>query len=283
MLIDKAYSPAENQKMSKADELDAMIDIIPTQMKEMLSQVQDKCKAYVAAAKEEVVNLKADAAKIVEDAHQNAETMKVEVEKHVEEMKVELANWEEEKNHIASTHNFETTIKLDIGGQSFTTALTTLTRFPDTMLGAMFSGRHALKENDAGAHFIDRDGTHFRYILNFLRSPESFDNSCVPRSTLAEVMLEADYYGLKDLMFPLSPPVTTTNDYGKKVIITQDEDRLWYMQCNDVGGNPVIVQVCDSCQYGWPFGNRHLGVAIFTAGRIITAAQRKSATCGCCT
>jgi hypothetical protein len=37
----------------------------------------------------------------------------------------------------------------------------------------MFSGRHELKKNEAGAHFIDRDGTHFNQILNFLRAPES--------------------------------------------------------------------------------------------------------------
>ena len=71
-------------------------------------------------------------------------------------MKLELANWEEEKKRIANTQMFEQKINLDVGGHTFVTTLTTLTRFPETLLGAMFSGRHALTKNEAGAHFIDR-------------------------------------------------------------------------------------------------------------------------------
>ena len=34
----------------------------------------------------------------------------------------------------------------------------------------MFSGRHALEPQEDGSFFIDRDGTHFRHILNYLRT-----------------------------------------------------------------------------------------------------------------
>ena len=37
------------------------------------------------------------------------------------------------------------------------------------MLAVMFSGRHSLVREADGSFFLDRDGTHFRYILNFLR------------------------------------------------------------------------------------------------------------------
>ena len=53
-------------------------------------------------------------------------------------------------------------IKLDVGGQTFSTSLSTLKSFPDSMLGAMFSGRHPLEPGDDGTYFIDRDGTNFR-------------------------------------------------------------------------------------------------------------------------
>lgn len=113
----------------------------------------------------------------------------------------EKDNWEIEKTAIASSHNFDARIKLDIGGANFTTKLTTLTRFPDTMIGAMFSGRHQIFTDESGNIFIDRDGTHFRHILNFLRCPEDFDPSTIDVGHRKELKKEANYYGLDDLMF----------------------------------------------------------------------------------
>ena len=42
------------------------------------------------------------------------------------------------------------------------------------MLAAMFSGRHLTAIDEDGRYFIDRDGTHFRHILNFLRDGETY-------------------------------------------------------------------------------------------------------------
>ncbi|KAL0338762.1 UNVERIFIED_CONTAM: FH protein interacting protein FIP2 [Sesamum angustifolium] len=62
-------------------------------------------------------------------------------------------------------------VRLNIGGKKFCTTIDTLTqREPDSMLAAMFSGRHAVhQESDKGYVFVDRDGTYFRHILNWLR------------------------------------------------------------------------------------------------------------------
>ena len=53
------------------------------------------------------------------------------------------------------------------------------------------------KPNDKGYYFIDRDGTLFRYVINFLRSsrlnlPKDFTEFDQLRS-------EARFYGLNDL------------------------------------------------------------------------------------
>ena len=45
-------------------------------------------------------------------------------------------------------------ITLDVGGTIYKTTRTTLTRYPDSMLGAMFSGRHKLHRQDDGSIFI---------------------------------------------------------------------------------------------------------------------------------
>lgn len=54
---------------------------------------------------------------------------------------------------------FASTVKLNVGGHHFTTCIQTLTRDPDSMLAAMFSGRFEIKPSKDGTFFIDRDGT----------------------------------------------------------------------------------------------------------------------------
>ncbi|BBN68501.1 potassium channel tetramerisation domain-containing protein / pentapeptide repeat-containing protein, partial [Prunus dulcis] len=86
-------------------------------------------------------------------------------------------------------------IRLNIGGKKFCTTIDTLTqREPDSMLAAMFSGRHTLcQDPEKGYVFLDRDGKHFRHILNWLR------DGVVPTlkdSKYTEVLREAEYYQL---------------------------------------------------------------------------------------
>ena len=63
-------------------------------------------------------------------------------------------------------------VNLNVVGRCFTTSLQTLTKDPDSMLTAMFSGKFEVKPSEDGAFFIDRDGKHFRFILNYLRTGE---------------------------------------------------------------------------------------------------------------
>ncbi|WAR20836.1 FIP2-like protein [Mya arenaria] len=91
-------------------------------------------------------------------------------------------------------------IKLDIGGQSFTTSLQTLARDQSSMLAAMFSGRHRLRQESDGSYFIDRDGAHFRHILNFLRD-SGIKEGTLPNNEVAwgELLNEAEYYQISGL------------------------------------------------------------------------------------
>lgn len=86
-------------------------------------------------------------------------------------------------------------VGLNIGGEKFTTRLSTLTKYPDSMLGAMFSGRHKLDADRNGDYFIDRNGKYFHYILEFLRD----ENVMPPSGTRDRVLKEADYFGIKPL------------------------------------------------------------------------------------
>ncbi|PSS01675.1 FH protein interacting protein [Actinidia chinensis var. chinensis] len=94
---------------------------------------------------------------------------------------------------------FPSLVRLNIGGKKFCTTVDTLTqREPDSMLSAMFSGRHTLcQDSEKGYVFIDRDGKHFRHILNWLR------DGVVPTlkdTQYLELLREAEYYQLLGLI-----------------------------------------------------------------------------------
>ena len=86
-------------------------------------------------------------------------------------------------------------IKLNIGGQIFMTSLSTLTRDSKSMLASMFSGRFDLKPGEDGSYFIDRDPTHFCYILNYLRTGEVI----LPEDSIARrrLQLEAAFFNIQ--------------------------------------------------------------------------------------
>ena len=98
----------------------------------------------------------------------------------------------------------ENMIKLNVGGQYFTTSKTTLCAEKDSMLAIMFSGYHSLNKSEDGSYFIDADGTHFHTILNYLRGRIK-DTCDLPeeKKTLLKLQKEADFYqlrGLKDIL-----------------------------------------------------------------------------------
>jgi hypothetical protein len=106
---------------------------------------------------------------------------------------------------MEDAHTFQnSTIVLSVGGHRFETSRQTLTSVSGTYLASMFSGRFPLTPNAEGAYFIDRDGAHFRHILNFLRDPvEKFKlNVNVNEGQREELVAELEYFGLLDRMLP---------------------------------------------------------------------------------
>nr|KAG5702968.1 hypothetical protein BaRGS_014791 [Batillaria attramentaria] len=140
---------------------------------------------------------------------QQEESLEKERAKFDEECKMERAElarqWQQLRDEITRMEEMNNVqkgrIKLDVGGHIFTTSQLTLTREADSMLAAMFSGRHGLKKEEDGTIFIDRDGTHFRYILNYLRDG-GLSTDALPRNkqTLRELRNEAVYFQLHGLV-----------------------------------------------------------------------------------
>ena len=75
-----------------------------------------------------------------------------------------------------------------------------------SMLHAMFSGRFDTKPGEEGSYFIYRDGTHFRYILNYLRTEELI----VPNDEIIrrELLAEAKCYQVEGMINELVPTLS---------------------------------------------------------------------------
>ncbi|XP_019640693.1 PREDICTED: BTB/POZ domain-containing protein KCTD7-like [Branchiostoma belcheri] len=109
-----------------------------------------------------------------------------------------------EEQNVESASTFPKVIDLNVGGVHFTTSLSTLRKYEDSMLAAMFSGRHNVVKDASGCYFIDSDGTYFGHVLNFLRRGQ-----LPPLDVSKQVYLEAQYFGIEPLASKLreTPPI----------------------------------------------------------------------------
>jgi len=88
-------------------------------------------------------------------------------------------------------------VKLNVGGTCFETSVSTLSKC--NYFEAMFSGRYQVKKNNEGDIMvrIDRDGTNFGHILNYLRNGKL---EKPPPAVASALIMEADFYGLNELV-----------------------------------------------------------------------------------
>lgn len=144
-------------------------------------------------------------------------------------------------------------VSVEVGGEKFRTELRTLAMcqgsvFPELVkLLQKYKGEDARSKRDPSI-FIDRDGTHFRFILNYLRQGKEVMRWSAMRnpdcSTLNEILDEARYYkisGLERLLnlkkISLSKAITfndlVTQNYFKRVGTMYESTRSYILpNCN---------------------------------------------------
>ncbi|KAH7815673.1 putative BTB/POZ domain-containing protein KCTD7/14 [Monocercomonoides exilis] len=153
----------------------------------------------------------------------------------------EMVQTEEQRDEV---------ILLNVGGKNFSTLRSTLTRYEDSMLSAMFSGRHHLGKDNDDRIFIDRDPDIFSMILEFLRT----GIIPMPKNNEEEELLrrEMDYFALGPPRIPFlerwnakwKSDGLTLRDEGRTVeVIGEDRDHIVIMGDSKITHGSVTVTV----------------------------------------
>ncbi|RGB29236.1 BTB/POZ protein [Rhizophagus diaphanus] len=120
----------------------------------------------------------------------------------------------------------ERTIILNVGGIKYETYASTLTEYPDTLLGTIFQdkNRAMLHPQTGNIYFFDRNGYAFRYIMEFYRTGKLLlserDKDKVTFVTLDEIEKEIEYFRI---------PVTEGDDNDEY----DDDDLMLDSQSNE--------------------------------------------------
>ena len=122
------------------------------------------------------------------------------------------------------------------------------------MLHAMFSGRFDTKPSEDGSYFIDRDGTHFRYILNYLRIGQLI----VPKDEIIreELLAEAEFYQVEGIIRTLKVIISVFKD---SVILSSDQRQTlinWLKESRTIINDSVKL-LYRASRDGWAASNFH--------------------------
>lgn len=94
-------------------------------------------------------------------------------------------------------------ICINVGGVIFYTSETTLKQYTNFFYGLV----QAMKSDDE-VLFIDRDPTHFRYVLNWLRGSRELPEDSM---SIKELIVEANFYCMPDMVDALHRYYSTSS------------------------------------------------------------------------
>lgn len=93
-------------------------------------------------------------------------------------------------------------VRFNVGGQSFATYASTLRAYPDCLLARMVDGNFAPVLTEDGSFFVDRDGSRFGFIIDYMRGVKDTQGRLLLPTdlhTLQGLYDDANYYGLTEL------------------------------------------------------------------------------------
>ena len=142
--------------------------------------------------------------------------LQLSVDQHQHKITFEREALKQEKEHFqeAQTRGIEISgaqepVTVEVGGEKFRTELRTLAKCKESLFPSLVKSLHGHRRDEEGKGrrdpniFIDRDGRHFRFILNYLRQGKNVMKSSAMKNvdeyTLEEILAEVRYYKIPEL------------------------------------------------------------------------------------
>eukprot|EP01080_Neovahlkampfia_damariscottae_P009648 gene9648-1852_t len=166
-------------------------------------------------------------------------------------------------------------VTLNVGGNSYSTTYQTINQTffeKQNYFTTLLSGNFGVLKDDEGRIFIDRDGSNFKYILNYFRSAGIPEKICFPKNEqiLEELRIEFEYYQLE------WPFILPPNMKNPSCLISDDEllqmnewceyNGNWKLiykatrdgfsvhdfrsLCSDKGPNFCVIKTTNGCIFG---------------------------------
>ncbi|KAF2068685.1 hypothetical protein CYY_009992 [Polysphondylium violaceum] len=169
------------------------------------------------------------------------------LEDHFESLEQEIKDLEKKRDALLNVAKvidvsvIPDPITLNIGGIKYQTTKATLTKIPNSFFDLMLSGEIDIKPmtNKPNTYFIDRDGSYFNYILNYLRDEGDIQ---IPEIIRHCVRKEMEFYRIND-HFKLDDTTTiidqlhslnrNLDETKQELILTIQELALTKEECNN--------------------------------------------------
>ena len=185
-----------NENLTNLDAFTILIKKkVQTTMEKMSEQLQ-----YLFVKAEAIAN---ESSRILQNYQDKSTKLTLDIENFYKEKSLfETAKeeWNDQVQYIKEQNAIqEEKIKLDIGGYQFSSSMAALTSGKCSFFDKIFSGAWALKRDEEGCIFIDRDGSVYHYILNYLRDEKKV---VLPddKYNLSQLEKECEFLGCDDLL-----------------------------------------------------------------------------------
>ena len=125
----------------------------------------------------------------------------------LEALRGQRENFEEAQNRAIRMADLQEPVTVEVGGEKFRTELHTLAKCQGSVFPKLVESLSRRREEERSRRdpyiFIDRDGKHFRFILNYLRQGKQVMKCSAMKNpdlfTLNEILYDVQFYKIRGL------------------------------------------------------------------------------------